>query len=342
MDFELLKKISELPGAPGFENQIRDFILEQIKDSVDSWEIDGIGNLIVRRQGGKKKVMAAAHIDEISLISKFVDDKGFIRFHPLGGFDPKTLSTQRVIVHGEKELLGVIGTKAIHSQTPEERKQAPKLKDFFIDVGLPAEQVKKWVKSGTPITREKDLRELGDCITGKSLDNRISVFILLEAIRQAQNIQCDFYGVFTVQEEVGIRGARVAANHIQPDIGIGLDLTLANDTPGNEAQDICTEIGNGTAIKIMDSSVISTPSLVSFLELIANQYDIQFQREVLTAGGTDTSALQYLTGVGAHVTCISTPARYMHSTVETVSKSDVQSGLSLLTRVLENIHTYSL
>ncbi len=341
MDVNLLKKISEIPGAPGFEHKIRDFIVAELKDYVDSFEVDGIGNLIVRKKGGKTKVMAAAHLDEISLMTKYIDDKGFIRFHNLGGFDPKTLSTQRVIVHGKQDLLGVIGTKAIHSQSPEERKQAPKLEDFFIDVGLPSEKVKELVPLGTPVTRERDLRELGDCITGKSLDNRLSVYILLEAIRQASSTQCDFYGVFTVQEEVGVRGARVAANHIQPQIGIALDLTLANDTPGNEAHNQCTTLGKGTAIKIMDSSVISTPTLVAFMEKTALENQIPWQREILTAGGTDTSAIQYLTGVGAHVSCISTPARYMHSTVETASKADIDAGIQLMTRLIEDVHQYS-
>jgi putative aminopeptidase FrvX len=341
MDLDLLKKISELPGAPGFEHRIRDFIIDQINDHVDEYEVDGIGNLIVRINGGQRRVMAAAHLDEISLISKYIDDNGFIRFHNLGGFDPKTLSTQRVIVHGKKDLLGVIGTKGIHAQSAEERKKAADLKDFFIDVGLPPEKVKQFVPNGSPITREKDLRELGDKITGKSLDNRISVYILLEAIRQAKNTQCDFYGVFTVQEEVGIRGARVAANHIQPEIGIALDTTLANDTPGIEAQDKCTELGKGAAIKIYDSSVISTPSLVTFLEKLCDANNIKYQREILTAGGTDSSGIQYLTGVGAYTSCISTPTRYIHSTVETVSKADVNAAIQLAIKTIENIHTYT-
>jgi len=340
MNFDLVKTISELPGAPGFEHQIRDFIIHEVKDYVDEYEVDGIGNLIVHKKAGNRRVMTAAHLDEISLMTKFIDDNGFIRFHHLGGFDPKTLSTQRVIVHGKKDLLGVIGTKGIHAQSAEERKKAPDLKDFFIDVGLPAGKVKDLVPIGSPITREKDLRELGDLVTGKSLDNRISVYILVEAIKQLKDIQCDFYGVFTVQEEVGIRGARVAANHIQPEIGIALDTTLSNDTPGIEAQDQCTQLGNGTAIKIYDSSVISTPSLVNFLISVCEEHNIDYQREVLTAGGTDSSGIQYLTGVGAYTSCISTPTRYIHSTVETVSKSDVNAAIDLTIQALNTIHKY--
>jgi len=341
LDFDLLKRIAETPGAPGFESPIRDLVIEEIKDHVDEYHIDGIGNLIARKKGGDKKVMAAAHLDEISLISTQVDDNGFIRFHTLGGFDPITLSTQRVKVHGKEALLGVIGTKPIHAQTDEEKKQPPKLKNFFIDVGLPVEKVKDLVPDGTPITRERTLEKMGDCVTGKSLDNRISVYLLVQALKQAKSTNADFYGVFTVQEEVGLRGARVAANAIQPDVGIALDITLANDVPSIEKHNYCTTLGNGAAIKIIDRSVISSPQLVEYLEQLASDNDIPHQREVLTAGGTDTSAMQYLMGLGSHVSCISTPTRYVHSTVETCSVKDIEAATRLITKVAEDIHHYN-
>lgn len=329
-----------MPGAPGFEHRIRALIQKELEGHVDSMQTDTMGNLIAHLKGSGRKVMAAAHMDEISLITTFIDDQGFIRFSNLGGFDPKTLSTQRVIVHGKEDLLGVIGTKAIHSMSDEERKQPPKLEHFYIDTGLAPEKVKKLVAVGSPITREKDLRILGNCITGKSLDNRLSVYILLEAVRQASKTGSDFYAVFTVQEEVGLRGARVAASHIQPEIGIALDVTLAIDTPGSDQKDRCTQLGKGTAVKIMDSSVISTPELVEWINRLADKHGIPCQREVLTAGGTDTSALQYLTGVGARVSCISTPVRYIHSTVETAAKSDIEAGIQLMTRLIEEIDQY--
>lgn len=340
MDFELLKRLSELPGAPGFEHEIRAFIQNELKGHVDSIETDSMGNLIARKKGGGMKVMAAAHMDEISLIATYIDDQGFIRFSNLGGFDPKTLSTQRVIVHGNEDLLGVIGTKAIHSMSEEERKQPPKLDHFYIDTGLPSEKVKELVPVGSPITREKDLRVLGDCVTGKSLDNRLSVYVLMEAVRKAVKTGVDFYAVFTVQEEVGLRGARVAASHIQPQIGIALDVTLAVDTPGTDQKDRCTQLGKGTAVKIMDGSVISTPELVSWMNGLAEKHDIPYQREVLTAGGTDTSALQYLTGVGARVSCVSTPVRYIHSTVETAATRDIEASVRLMTCLIEEIDQF--
>ena len=342
MNFDLLAQISETPGAPGFEEKIRSLVINQIKDHCDEYHVDGIGNLIVHCKGNGPRVMAAAHMDEISLITKFIDDQGFIRFHTLGGFDPTTLSTQRVVVHGKEDLTGVIGTKPIHAQSPEERKKAPKTDLFFIDVGLPVEKVRELVPVGSPITRERTLKKMGNYVTGKSLDNRVSVYMLVETILNLKDVNCDFYAVFTVQEEVGLRGARVATNKIQPDIGIALDVTLSNDIPGVETRDRCTVIGEGIGIKIMDGSVICTPNLVSFAELVAQKNKVTYQRELLTAGGTDTSAIQYLTGQGAHVTGLSIPLRYMHSTVETVSVNDIDSGIALLTNMVRHLNEYEL
>ena len=341
-NLNLLKLISETPGAPGFEDEVRQLVIREITPFVDSVTVDGIGNVIARKKGGETRVMAAAHMDEISLIVTGIDKSGFIRFHTLGGFDAKTLITQRVLVHGKKTLPGVIGSKPTHLMSEEEKKRVPKTEELFIDVGMAEDDVKKWVQTGTPITRLAPLFEMGTLISGKSLDNRVSVFILIEALKQATSTGVDFYAVFTVQEEVGIRGARVAAQAINPQIGICLDITVANDVPGADVHQKVTELGAGTGIKVMDGSTICTPGLVTFLSELAERNQIPYQRELLTKGGTDTSAMQYLTGVGAKVTCISTPTRYVHSTVECVSKPDVEAGIALTKKMIEEIHRYPL
>ncbi|PKD43459.1 M42 family metallopeptidase [Rhodohalobacter barkolensis] len=341
LNFKLLKEIVSTPGAPGHESPIRSVLINHIRDHVDEYSVDRMGNLIARVKGDGPKVMAAAHMDEISLITTHVDSKGFIRFSTLGGFDPETLITQRVLIHGNETIPGVIGSKPIHIQTDSEKKSKSKLKNLFIDTGLPADRVKELIPNGTPVTRDKDLLELGECISSKSLDNRISVYILIEALQRAKKSNCDFYAAFTVQEEVGIRGARVAAQAIQPEIGLNLDVTLANDLPGVSDHEVCTLLGEGIGIKIMDKSVICTPTLVRHLEDLANKNSIKIQREVLTAGGTDTSAMQYLVGIGSHVTSISCPVRYIHSTAETCAISDVKAGIKLTTLCIENIGSYS-
>ena len=193
-----------------------------------------MGNVFALKRGKSdlKRAMVGAHMDEIGFIVTHIDDKGFLRFTTLGGFDPKTLTAQRVIVHGKKDLIGVMGTKPIHVMSPEERKKMPEIKDYYVDLGMPKEEVEKYIKVGDPITRERELIEMGNCVNCKSIDNRVSVFILIEALRSLEACPYDVFAVFTVQEEVGIRGANVAAHKLNPDFGFGLDTTVAFDLPG--------------------------------------------------------------------------------------------------------------
>ena len=276
-------------------------------------------------------------MDEIGFIVTHIDDNGFCRFHTLGGFDPKTLTSQRVIVHGNKDLVGVMGSKPIHIMSSEERTKAPKISDYFIDLGMPAEEVKLHIPIGSPVTRDRSLVEMGDCVNCKSIDNRVSVFILLEALRNLQEVPYDVYAVFTVQEEVGIRGAQVATLAIQPDIGLGLDTTIAFDTPGAGAHEKVTTLGKGTAIKIMDASAICDPRMIQFLKKVAAKQNILWQPEILTAGGTDTSGIQRMTAGGAITGAISIPTRHIHSVIEMANKSDIDGSIQLLVGALETM-----
>ena len=229
--------------------------------------VDNLGNVTAYRRGrSPKKVMIAAHMDEIGFIVTHIDDNGFLRFHPLGGFDPKTLTAQRVIVHGRKDLIGVMGSKPIHLMSPEERNKTVQIQDFFIDLGLSKEEVVKHVSIGDPITRQRELIEMGNCVNCKSIDNRVSVFILLETMSRLKDFPYDVYGVFTVQEEVGTRGANVAAHQIGPDFGFGLDTTIAFDVPGSQAHEQVTKLGKGAAIKIMDASTICDVRMVDYMK----------------------------------------------------------------------------
>jgi len=337
LNLSLLKQLCITPGAPGYEDKIRAIVFKEVTPLVDEIDIDNMGNVIALKKGKiDKKAMAAAHMDEISFVITHLDDEGFARFHTLGGFDPKTLTAQRVIVHGKKDLVGILGSKPIHIMTPEERKKAPEIKDYFIDFGLPAKEVKQWIRAGDIVTRERDLVDLGECVSTKSLDNRISVFVLIETLRQLKEPAFDFYAVFTVQEEVGLRGATTATRKINPDVGFGLDVTIANDVPGAQDHEKITQLGKGTAIKVMDGSVIADVRMVSFMEQIAEKHQIPYQREILTAGGTDTAALQR-GGEGAIVGCISVPTRHIHSVVEMCHKEDIQRSIDLLTHCVEEL-----
>lgn len=343
LDIDLLKRITETPGAPGFETEIRNLVKSEIHDLVDDWFIDPMGSLIGVRKGEQdKRVMVAAHMDEISFIVTHIDDEGFIRFHPLGGFDPKTLTAQRVIIHGKKDIMGVMGSKPVHLMTPEERNKTPQIRDYFVDTGMPSEELKKWVDIGDPITRERDLRVMGDCINGKSLDNRVSVYILIETLKRlkGKSLPYDFYASFTVQEEVGLRGAFNAAGHIDPDFGIGLDVTIAFDTPGAQPFEMVTRLGKGTAIKILDGSVICDSRMVAYMKEQAIRNDIPYQMEILPAGGTDTGALQRQGMKGSIAGAISIPLRHVHQSIETASVKDIEATIDLLTQSLLNLASW--
>lgn len=336
IDVELLARICKAPGAPGFETRIRNLVLEEIEGLADEVRVDAIGNVVALKKGksSKKKVMAAAHMDEIGFIVTHVDGDGFLRFNPLGGFDPKTLTSQRVIVHGREDLIGVMGSKPIHIMSPEERNKPPKLEDYFIDLGLPKEQVEKLVAVGDPITRERELIEMGECVNVKSLDNRASVFLLIETLRSLKKSRrkpaYDFYGVFSVQEEVGLRGANASTLEIQPDFGFGLDTTIAFDTPGSRPQEQCTRLGEGVAIKIMDASVICDYRMVEFMKSVATKKKIRWQPEILRAGGTDTASLQRMTPGGSIAGAVSLPTRHIHQVIEMCHQQDLSEAIKLL------------
>jgi putative aminopeptidase FrvX len=338
INIELLRNICETPGAPGHEKKIRDLVLNEVKNLGDKIEVDALGNICVFRKGRQdKKVMVGAHLDEIGFMVTHIDDQGFIHFTTLGGFDPKTLTAQRVIIHGRQDVAGVMGSKPIHLMSPEERDKPVKITDFFIDTGMNAGDVKNLVSIGDTITRERTLIEMGECINCKSLDNRISVYILIETLRRLGEIPYDLYAVFTVQEEVGIRGAQVASLAIQPDFGFGLDTTIAYDVPGSKAQEQVTRLGKGAGIKIMDSSVICDPRMVKYMREQAISANIPWQAEILQGGGTDTAGIQRMSAGGAISGAVSIPTRHIHQVIEMVNKADTLACINLLDACVSNL-----
>ena len=342
-NFKLLQRICETAGVSGFEQRIRKLVLKEVKELADEVSTDNMGNVIAIKRGRqRKRVMVAAHMDEIGFIVNHVDDNGFLRFLPLGGFDPKTLTSQRVTVHGRKDVIGVMGCKPIHIMKQEERSKVIPITDYFIDVGLPKEEVDNLIGIGDPITRERGLIEIGDCVTGKSLDNRVSVFILIEVLRRlkGRDIPYDLYATFTVQEEVGLRGAMGSVSHIDPDFGFGLDVTIAYDVPGGTPREQVTCLGGGAAIKVLDGSVISDYRMVAYLKELAGRHEIKTQLELLPAGGTDTAAVQRYGKKGSIAGAISIPLRNMHQTIEMAHTEDVTACIELLTEALVELEGY--
>jgi putative aminopeptidase FrvX len=343
MNIELLSKICTTPGAPGFEQKVRELVIQEVTPLVDEVEVDNMGNVYAIKRGKERKsAMIGAHMDEIGFIVTHIDDNGFIRFHTLGGFDPKTLTAQRVIIHGKKDVIGVMASKPIHVMTPEERNKVAKIKDYFIDTGLSKEEVKKLITIGDPITREREFIEMGNCVNSKSLDNRLAVFILIETLKNLKDkeVPYDIYGVFTVQEEVGIRGANVSSLKINPDFGFGLDTTIAFDLPGAAAHEKITELGKGTAIKVMDASTICDYRMVAFMKETADKNKIDWQPEILTAGGTDTAGIQRMAKGGSIAGAVSIPTRHLHQVIEMAHKDDIQGSIDLLTACVSTLDTY--
>lgn len=338
---KLLKKLSEAYGASGYEDEIRAIVTKELESMCDKVWTDTLGNVIGFKKGkgkkGHRKIMLAAHMDEIGFLVTHVSDKGFLRISPAGGFDPRTLMGQRVMVLGKGKhklpgLLSVAG-KPIHVQSAEERKKELQVTDFYIDLGLSGEEVKEKVEIGDPVIWSREFIELGHCVTGKALDDRAGVYVMLEGLRKVKNNTHDIYAVGTVQEEVGLRGATTSAFTVEPDIAIALDVTLAVDTPGTDEHTAITSLGKGIAIKIMDSASISDRGLVTEFRTIAEKGKIPYQLEILPRGGTDAGAMQRACR-GAKAITLSVPLRYVHTVNECANKKDIEAGIALLGKYL--------
>lgn len=344
MNFDLLKRLCETPGIASREERMRALVIEELEPLTDSISLDAMGNVIAVKKGKSKnapRIMIAAHMDEIGFIVKYIDDRGFIRLNPVGGFDPRVLVAQRVYVQGYSghSLLGTLmpASKPIHMLTPEEMNKPPKLDEFYVDIGLPAEKVKSLVEIGDMVTMARTCERVGDMVVSKTLDNRCSVFVMIEALREMKSHQCEILAVATTQEEVGLRGATTAAFALEPDVGIAIDTTLANDYPGPADFDHVTRLGQGTAIKIMDGSLICHPKLVRHFRDVAEKHKIKYQLEVLPRGGTDAGGIQR-SRAGVPSFTLSIPSRYVHSVNEMCHVADIEATIALLARYLEEAH----
>ena len=337
---ELLKKLSNAHGVSGSEGSVYDIVKKELKGSVDEIREDAMGNLIAVKKGGKFSVMLAAHMDEIGLMVKYIDDKGFIRFVTLGGWYAPTLYNQRVIFHGSKgQVYGVIGGKPPHMMEEEEKKKGIKTDDMFVDVGAKnADEV--WelgIAVGTPVTVDREFAELANGrVTGKAFDNRAGVAMLIKAVK-AMKSPHTVYAVFTVQEEVGLKGARTSSYTLDPDCAIATDVTIPGDHPGIEKKDANIEMGKGPVITIVDAGgrgLIASRALVTWLSGTAKKNDIPVQLEVGSGGTTDATAI-HLTKGGIPSTTISIATRYIHSPVEVLDVKDIEEGVRLIVESLK-------
>ena len=336
---ELLKQLTETPGVPGREERIRAVVVSHLKPHVDSLRIDALGNVIGMKKGkgkGQPRVMVAAHMDQIGFLVSHIDDRGFLRLAPLGGFDPRVLNARHCWVHGREDLRGVLALagKPTHLQDEEDRKKPPRLRDYYVDLGVPVDTVKDLVEIGDPVTLAQEMVTFGEVVAGQALDDRVGVYVLLEAVRRLKKHRAEVYWVISVQEEVGLRGAATSAFGIEPDIGIAIDITIAADTPMSDGSPRVSEVGKGVAIKVMDSASISDRRLVDACRDLAKQHHIPYQLEILPRGGTDAGAMQR-SRAGVPAITLSIPTRYAHTVIELAHREDIEATIILLMRTLE-------
>jgi putative aminopeptidase FrvX len=336
---KLLKKLCDTPGVPGREDEVREVILSELRGKVDSLSVDTMGNVVALRKGSAKrpkKVLFAAHMDEIGFYVSYVDSHGFLRLHNVGTFDTRNLFARRVVVHTARgPLRGVLHATGvpIHLSSAHDRQGYTELSSFFVDLGLPAREVKKRVSLGDMVTIDAPFVEYGDFVSGKALDDRALVYIGINALGSLKKPKNDIYGVFTVQEEVGMRGAGPATFGIEPDVGIALDVTVASDIPGIAPEHHITRLGNGVAIKVIDGSAISDRSLVDQCVKLAKRARVPYQLELLPCRGTDAESIQR-SRTGVKTITLSVPTRYIHTAVESIHKRDLVATEALLKALL--------
>lgn len=324
---DLIKKLTEVYGPSGHEEQIREIIRAEVEPLADETRVDVLGNLIVRKKGsdGGKKVMLAAHMDEIGLIISYVDKQGYLRAQPIGGVDPSILVGSRV--QFADGAMGVIA--------PEDRaafRKEPEFARLYVDVGARSYDEAR-ARLGQAAGFVRPMTELGSRIAAKAMDDRIGCVILIETLRQLADSPHDVYFVFSVQEEVGLRGARTSAFGLAPDVGIALDVTVAADTP--EAPKMAMKLGAGPCIKVMDSGMLSHPAVKNLLIDAAEAEGLPYQLEVLDRGTTDATAIQLSQG-GVAAGCVSVATRYVHTPSEVVDLDDVENSVKLLLAFLAN------
>lgn len=336
----LLSDLTMLPGVSGNETPVRKYIYEKIKDRCDEITFDSMGNMTALMRGTgtlPKKVMLSAHMDEIGMITSRITDDGFLKFKTVGGIDPRVMVSKRVLV-GDQAVRGVIGYKAVHLQEKSERETTAKAKSLYIDIGAKNKKdAEKRVKVGDYIVFDSAYREFGDgLIKARALDNRAGCAVLMGLA--GCRFDFDLYLCFTVQEEVGLRGAKILANRINPDLALILETTTCSDVHGTEPEDYATVLGNGVAISVIDRSTYYHKELTQFIYSLAQDNSIPIQYKKTAMGGNEAGAVHLACG-GVKTAVLSIPARYIHSPSSVISKKDFEAAENLVHLFLQEAGT---
>ncbi len=332
-NWKLLIELSDTPGIPGDEGKIREIVLRELKDLADEVKTDPLGNLIIHIKGEGPKLLLDAHMDEVGFMVSKIDEDGFIRVVPVGGIPPEHAYGERVVIWGKEPVYGVFGSVPPHVRKGEDKK-LPDLDEMFVDTGLEPETVKKLIKIGDSVTFDTKAVEQKEAILGKAFDDRVGVFVMIEAARRASKRSVDLYLLAAAEEEAGLRGARTAAFGIEPDLAVALEGTVALDTPGVPFHRKLAEVGKGPEIRLSDRAFVASRAWVNFISSLAEKRGIPYQLIVKRVGATDAAAIQ-TSREGVHATAISVPVRYIHSANSIVRKSDVEATISLITAIIE-------
>lgn len=334
----MLKDLCLLNGTSGDEGSVREYIIREIKDYCD-FKIDQLGSIIAFKKGNKtpnKKVMFAAHMDEVGFIVTYITDDGYLKFSPVGGIDPRVVIDRVVKINNIK---GVIGAKAVHLLSSEEKKSAPSFDNLFIDIGAKNKsEALKYVSLGDYVYFESDYLEFGEgYLKAKALDDRIGCQLLIEMIKS--ELEYDTYFCFNVQEEVGLRGSTCTSYQVQSDVSIILESTTAADLCEVSGEKRCCVLGNGPVVSFMDGRTIYDKDLFKFAFEMAKQNNIKIQTKTAIAGGNDAGAIQ-TSGKGSKVLAISLPCRYIHSASSIVKLEDIEETRKLLKAILQRIYDW--
>lgn len=346
----LLQTLTQTPSVPGREDRIRKVIMDYVQERslFDEVSVDAMGSLIgirrARNSGVATKtrptrVMLAAHMDQIGFLVRHIDESGYLRVNPVGGFDARNLFARKVrVCTASGDLPGVMNAsgKPIHIASEADKKKIPEVTEFFVDLGLSVEQVRGKVLIGDMVVLDGPFEEVGDSVVSQCLDNRIGCWAQITAIENLKSHSCDIYAVWTVQEEVGLRGAQTAAFGVDPDIAVACDTTLCCKTPGVPDEDRVSVSGDGVCLHVMDGSMISDIGLVEEFETIARSRGLKCQRAILPRGGQDGAVIQRSRS-GVKTIALACPVKYIHTVTEMSHKADLDSYWKLLTAWLETV-----
>lgn len=341
----MLKDLTDAKGIPGNEREPREVMKKYIEPYADEITTDGLGSLIAKKTGkeGGPKVMVAGHLDEVGFMITQIDDKGFLRFQPVGGWWSQVMLAQRVtIVTSKGDVTGVIGSKPPHILSPEARKKPVDIKDMFIDIGASSrEEANEWgVRPGDMVVPYFEFTVMNNekMLLAKAWDNRIGCAIAIDVLKQLKNEKHEnvVYSVGNVQEEVGLRGAKTSAFTVKPDIGFAVDVGIAGDTPGITEKEAMSKMGKGPQILLYDASMVSHKGLRDFVTGVADELNIPYQFDLVPGGGTDAGSI-HLAHEGVPSLAIGIATRYIHSHAAMLNRDDYENAVKLIVEVTKRL-----